>query len=82
MTKNNYSVKEVAEYFSVSIYTVLRRIKSGSINARKPFGGSWRISKEELLRLDKFGMKPVACSNLVVSDTPRRLKKGGLGSWE
>lgn len=42
-----YTVKEIAEYFAVSVKTVRRWIAEGRIKAFK-VGGAWRMAKKDL----------------------------------
>ena len=48
------TVEELAKELKVHKITVLRNIRNGKIRAIK-YGKSWRISEEELLRIQKDG---------------------------
>ena len=67
MRSRTYSVLEVAEVLGVSSKTIIRRIESGELGARKR-RGVWRIPSSELKKwvLNRIGMleAPKSCSTV------------------
>ena len=67
---NTYGVTEVAQVLGVSWKTIIRRIESGELRARKR-RGLWRISSNNLKRwvLTRIGMLGVSttCENYQIS---------------
>ena len=47
---NILTVKEVAAYFKLSVITVYKLLKEGSLPGFK-VGSSWRVNKEDLLNM-------------------------------
>jgi transposase len=60
--KDGYAVEEVAERVRRKAYTVRQWANRGQIQARKVAGsgptGEWRVSPEELARIQAEGPKP------------------------
>ena len=44
-----YTLEELSEKLSVTVYTLRNYIRSGKLKAAK-IGGKWRVSEENLLR--------------------------------
>ena len=62
VTKEAYTVEEAAERFGNAVFTVRQWCNKGHIRATKTRGigkkGSWRISAEELARVQEHGPSP------------------------
>ena len=60
--KRYYTIKEVAEMFSIDHQSVRRMINNGKINAIK-VGGQWRIPMTDV---DMFATKELECHKLLI----------------
>lgn len=72
-----YSVKDVARRLGKTEYTVRQWCRQRRLAAEKlDFGrggqGEWRISHEELLRLEREGLRAEGASEMTSSSTNRR----------
>jgi transposase len=62
VVKEGYTIEEVAERLNRAEYTVRQWCNKGQANARKVHGkgrtGEWRVSPDELARLQAEGPQP------------------------
>lgn len=51
-----YTVKQMAEKFGVHPATITRLLVKDKIHGVKPMGGHWRVTQEEVDRIEKVGV--------------------------